>query len=171
MNTPNQLFIDGEFVDALAGGTVAVHDPHDGSKLTDIAEGRGEDIDRAVAAARKAATDWAATPAADRGRLLLRLADAIEASGDELALLETRDTGHPIRDTTRLDVPRTAATFRYFGGIADKYQGSVVPVERGFLNYVQRKPVGVAGSIVPWNFPLMFTSWKLGPALAAATPP
>jgi aldehyde dehydrogenase (NAD+)/betaine-aldehyde dehydrogenase len=66
-----------------------------------------------------------------------------------------------------LDVPRTAATFRYFGGIADKHEGSVIPVEAGFLNYVQHEPVGVVGSIVPWNFPLMFTSWKLGPALAA----
>ncbi len=84
----------------------------------------------------------------------------------ELALLETCDTGHPLRDTERLDVPRTAACFRYFGGMADKYQGSVVPVERGMFNYVLRQPVGVVGAIVPWNFPLMFMSWKLGPLLA-----
>jgi aldehyde dehydrogenase (NAD+) len=95
------------------------------------------------------------------------LADAIEANGPDLARLESLDTGHPLRDSTRLDVPRTAATFRYFGGMADKVQGSVVPVERGFLNYVVRAPLGVAGHIVPWNFPLMFTSWKMGPALAA----
>ena len=81
--------------------------------------------------------------------------------------LETLDTGHPIRDTRGLDVPRTAACFRYFGGMADKLLGSVVPVETGFLNYVRRAPIGVVGQIVPWNFPLMFTSWKLGPALAA----
>ena len=81
--------------------------------------------------------------------------------------LETLDTGHPMRDTSGLDVPRTAATFRYFGGMADKFQGSVVPVEPGFLNYVLREPIGVVGPIVPWNFPLMFTSWKIGPALAA----
>ena len=78
----------------------------------------------------------------ERGRLLLKLADAIEERADELARLESADTGHPIRDSTRLDVPRTAATFRYFGGMADKYEGSVVPVERGFLNYVVREPVG-----------------------------
>src|SRR4249919_371133 len=105
--------------------------------------------------------------AADRGRLLLRLADAIEGRADELARLETLDTGHPIRDSTRLDVPRTVATFRYFGGMADKYEGTVIPVEPGFLNYLVREPVGVIGQIVPWNFPLMFTSWKMGPALAA----
>lgn len=162
-----RLFIGGEFVDALSGATLSSLDPHDGSVLADVAEGRGEDIDRAVAAARAAAPAWAATAAAERGRLLLRLADAIEDNAAELALLETRDTGHPLKDTTVLDVPRTAATFRYFGGMADKHQGTLVPVEPGFLNYVERQPLGVAGSIVPWNFPFMFTSWKLGPALAA----
>ena len=84
-----------------------------------------------------------------------------------LAELESLDTGHPIRDTTGLDVPRTAATFRYFGGMADKVEGRIIPVESGFLNYVTREPLGVVGQIVPWNFPLMFTSWKMGPALAA----
>ena len=105
--------------------------------------------------------------AADRGRLLLKLADAIEADAEYLAELETLDTGHPIRDTKMLDVPRTAAAFRYFGGIADKVQGTIIPVEPGFLNYVTREPLGVVGAIVPWNFPLLFTSWKMGPALAA----
>src|SRR5262249_7925489 len=105
--------------------------------------------------------------AADRGRLLLKLADAIESRTEELARLETLDTGHPLRDTKGLDVVRTAFTFRYFGGMADKFQGSVVPVEQGFLNYVVREPLGVVGQIVPGNFPLMFTSWKMGPALAA----
>jgi acyl-CoA reductase-like NAD-dependent aldehyde dehydrogenase len=105
--------------------------------------------------------------AADRGRILLRVADVIEAHADELARLESTDTGHPLKDTTVLDVPRTVATFRYFGGMADKYQGFLPPVEAGFLNYVLREPVGVVGQIVPWNFPLMFCGWKLGPALAA----
>jgi aldehyde dehydrogenase (NAD+) len=162
-----KLFIGGEFVDAVDGGTLDVHDPHDGSLLAQVAEARAADVDRAVAAAAAAFDGWRLTPAADRGRLLLRLADAIEADAETLALLETRDTGHPLRDTLGLDVPRTAATFRYFGGMADKYQGSVVPVERGFLDYVTREPLGVVGQIVPWNFPVMFTSWKLGPALAA----
>jgi aldehyde dehydrogenase (NAD+) len=162
-----RLLIGGEFVDGVEGRTIEVFDPHDGSVIAEVAEAGAADVDRAVAAARRAADGWRATPAAERGRLLLRLADAIEARADELALLETRDTGHPLRDTTGLDVPRTAATFRYFGGMADKHQGTVVPVERGFLNYVTREPLGVVGQIVPWNFPLMFTSWKMGPALAA----
>jgi len=163
----NRLFIDGEFVDADAGGRIPVLNPHDGSVITEIAEARAADIDRAVAAARAALPAWSRTAAGDRGRLLLKLADAIEAHADELAHIEAIDTGHPMRDTRALDAPRTAVTFRYFGGMADKVQGSVVPVEQGFLNYVLREPVGVVGQIVPWNFPLMFTSWKLGPALAA----
>jgi acyl-CoA reductase-like NAD-dependent aldehyde dehydrogenase len=161
------LFIDGRFVDGVDEARIAVHDPHDGTLLAEIAEAREADVDRAVAAASAAAPAWGDTPAAERGRILLRLADLIERDAEDLALLETRDTGHPIRDTRGLDVPRTAATFRYFGGMADKVEGRVIPVERGFLNYVDRRPLGVVGQIVPWNFPLMFTSWKLGPALAA----
>jgi aldehyde dehydrogenase (NAD+)/betaine-aldehyde dehydrogenase len=162
-----KLYIGGEFVDGLSGRTIDVINPASAEVLASVAEAGAEDIDRAVAAAQRAFPGWAARPAAERGGLLLALADAIEANAAELARLESLDTGHPIRDTTMLDVPRTAAAFRYFGGIADKHEGSVVPAERGFLNYVLREPIGVAGSIVPWNFPLMFTSWKLGPALAA----
>ena len=162
-----KLFIGGAFVDAVAGTTIAVLNPHDGSTIAEIAEARAADVDAAVAAARAAFPAWSRMAAADRGRLLLKLADRIEQEGEALAQLESRDTGHPLRDTRGLDVPRTAATFRYFGGMADKLQGSVVPVETGFLNYVQRTPLGVVGQIVPWNFPLMFTSWKMGPALAA----
>lgn len=163
----NQLFIDGRFVPALKGGEIDVLNPADGSLITRIAAAKAEDVDLAVAAAQRAFPAWAALPAAARGLLLLKLADAIEANAEELAQLESLDTGHPLRDSRNLDVPRTAACFRYFGGIADKIEGSVIPVEAGFLNYVQRKPVGVVGQIVPWNFPLMFTSWKMGPALAA----
>ncbi|MGZ5385185.1 MAG: aldehyde dehydrogenase family protein, partial [Acidimicrobiia bacterium] len=162
-----RLYIGGEFVDAVAGSTFEVFNPHDGSKLADVAEARADDVDKAVAAATAAFPSWAKTPAMERGKLLLDLADAVERNAGELARLESLDTGHPIRDSTRLDVPRTAATFRYFGGMADKYQGSLPPVEKGFLNYVSREPIGVVGQIVPWNFPLMFTSWKMGPALAA----
>jgi acyl-CoA reductase-like NAD-dependent aldehyde dehydrogenase len=162
-----RLFIGGEFVDAADGATIDVLNPHDNSKIADVAEAKAADIDRAVAAAQTAFPTWGRTPAAERGRLLLRLADAIEANAEELARLESLDTGHPLRDTRMLDVPRTAVTFRYFGGMADKLEGTVVPVEKGFLNYVLREPVGVVGQIVPWNFPLMFCSWKMGPALAA----
>ena len=162
-----QLFIDGKFVPAADGATLASINPHDGSTIADVAMAGKADIDKAVAAAKRAFPSWSRMAAMERGRLLLQLADRIEANREELARLETLDTGHPLRDTRRLDVPRTAATFRYFGGMADKLEGSVIPVEAGFLNYVVREPVGVVGQVVPWNFPLMFTSWKIGPALAA----
>jgi betaine-aldehyde dehydrogenase len=162
-----QLFIDGRFVPALSGETLATLNPHDNSEIAQVSMAGREDVDRAVQAAKKAFPTWSSMAAADRGRLLLKLADAIEANADALARLESMDTGHPIRDTRNLDVPRTAATFRYFGGMADKFEGSVIPVEAGFLNYLTREPVGIVGQVVPWNFPLMFTSWKMAPALAA----
>ncbi|WP_119422320.1 aldehyde dehydrogenase family protein [Desertibaculum subflavum] len=167
MGYQSKLFIGGRFVEAADGATFATLNPHDGSTLAEVSEAEPEDIDRAVAAAAKAFPAWSRLAAADRGRLLLKLADKIEEKTDELARLESLDTGHPIKDSRGLDVPRTAATFRYFGGMADKLQGSVVPVETGFLNYVLREPLGVVGQIVPWNFPLMFCGWKMGPALAA----
>ncbi|MGH7863381.1 MAG: aldehyde dehydrogenase family protein, partial [Candidatus Binataceae bacterium] len=167
MQLQTKLFIGGEFVDAQERGRIPVLNPHDNSLLAEVAEARAADIDKAVEAASKAFPTWRDTSAADRGRLLLKLADAIEGNQEDLARIESLDTGHPLRDTRMLDVPRTVATFRYFGGIADKVQGSVVPVEQGFLNYVLREPLGVVGQIVPWNFPIMFTSWKMGPALAA----
>ncbi len=163
----HQLFIDGEFVDALSGETLATLNPHDNSVIAQVAMAGHADVDRAVVAAQKAFPAWSRMQAADRGRILLKLADLIEANGEELARLESLDTGHPIRDCRMLDVPRTAGCFRYFGGMADKFQGETIPVDAGFLNYTLREPLGVVGQVVPWNFPLMFTSWKMAPALAA----
>lgn len=164
---PRQLFINGEWVEGLAGARLSVRDPFDDSEILTIAEARAEDVNRAVAAARAALPAWAAMNASDRGRLLYKLVEKMEASFEELAELEAIDTGHPIKDTRFLDVPRSLLNFRYFAGMADKLDGRQVPVEPGFLNVVKRVPVGVVGQIVPWNFPLMFCSWKLGPALAA----
>jgi acyl-CoA reductase-like NAD-dependent aldehyde dehydrogenase len=169
LNTPirHQLFIDGRFVDAADGATLATLNPHDNTPIAEVAMAGREDVDRAVAAAQRAFGPWSRMGAADRGRILLKLADVIESNAEDLARLESLDTGHPLRDSRMLDVPRTAACFRYFGGMADKFQGETIPVEAGFLNYTLREPVGVVGQVVPWNFPLMFTSWKMAPALAA----
>ena len=164
---PTKLLIDGEWCDGAEGGTISVANPFDGETLAEVAIATAADVDRAVKAAERAFPAWRALAAHERGRLLLKLADAIEADTANLAGLEALDTGHPIRDCLALDVPRTVLCFRYFGGMADKLEGAVVPVDAGFLNYVEREPIGVVGAIVPWNFPLMFTSWKLGPALAA----
>ncbi len=169
LRTPirHELFIDGRFVAAQSGETLATLNPHDNSPIAEVSMAGKPDIDKAVAAAQRAFPAWSRMAAADRGRILLKLADLIEINGEELARLESLDTGHPLRDSRNLDVPRTAACFRYFGGMADKLQGDVIPVEAGFLNYVQREALGVVGQVVPWNFPLMFTSWKMAPALAA----
>ena len=164
---PNKLFIDGAWVDAEDGATIDILNPHDNSKITAISEAKAADVDRAVEAAKAAFPIWSGMSATDRGRLLLKLADRIDEEVVDLGKLEAMNTGHPFRDTQILDVPRTAMTYRYFGGMADKFEGSLIPVEAGFLNYLHREPVGVVGQIVPWNFPLMFTSWKMAPALAA----
>ena len=167
MNIQNKLFINGEFVESQSGKTFEVLNPFDNSVITNVSEAQEEDIDKAVIAAREAFPSWRDMSAMDRGHLLLKLADAIEKDSSYLSKLESMDTGHPVNDCLGLDIPRTVVTYRYFGGMADKFQGSVPPVEPGFLNYVTREPIGVVGQIVPWNFPLMFTGWKLGPALAA----
>ena len=169
LRTPvrHQLFINGQFVDSMSGETLATLNPHDNSIITEVSMAGKEDVDKAVSAAEKALPAWSRMAAMERGRILLKLADLIEANAEELARLESLDTGHPIRDSRILDVPRTAVTYRYFGGMADKFQGEQIPVEAGFLNYTLREPVGVVGQVVPWNFPLMFTSWKMAPALAA----
>lgn len=162
-----KLFINGEFVDSVAGAKLTILNPFDNSEICHVAEARAEDVDLAVAAAKAAHPAWSRMDAADRGHLLFKLADAIDEISEELILLESLDTGHPVRDARKLDVPRTSRCFRYFGGMADKVEGTVPPVYPGFINYVQRESLGVVGQIVPWNFPLMFTSWKMAPALAA----
>lgn len=162
-----KLFINGEFVDSVAGAKLTILNPFDNSEICHVAEARAEDVDIAVAAAKAAHPAWSRMDAADRGHLLLKLADAIDEITEELILLEALDTGHPVRDARKLDVPRTSRCFRYFGGMADKVEGTMPPVYPGFINYIQRESLGVVGQIVPWNFPLMFTSWKMAPALAA----
>ncbi len=164
---PHQLFINGKFVAAESGETLTSLNPHDNSPIVDVAMAGKADVDKAVAAAGAALAKWQKLGAGERGRLLLKLADKMESKLEEFARLESLDTGHPLRDSRMLDAPRTAQCYRYFGGMADKFEGSVIPVEPGFVNYAVHEPVGVVGQVVPWNFPLMFTAWKLGPALAA----
>jgi len=125
-------------------------------------------VDRAVAAAGKAfaAPEWRGMDPHKRGALLWKLADLIEANGDELAGLETRDNGKTYFESRRIDVPSTAGVFRYFAGMADKIFGETIPVSGHFLNYTLREPLGVVGCITPWNFPLNLASWKVAPALA-----
>ena len=164
-----ECFIDGQWVPAASGKTFPTINPATEEVIAQVAEGDAEDIDRAAKAARRAfeSGDWAKMDAADRGRLLYRLADRIEEEIDELAALETLDNGKPIRDSRHADIPLVIDVLRYYAGYADKIHGSTIPVRGKQFCYTRREPVGVAGQIIPWNFPMLMVSWKWGPALAS----
>jgi acyl-CoA reductase-like NAD-dependent aldehyde dehydrogenase len=164
----NEAFIDGRFVPAASGRTFTDVAGRDGSRITDVAEGDTEDVDRAVGAARTSFDDrrWADQSPANRKRVLLKLADLIRANRDELALLESLDVGKPIRDTLAVDVPSAAKTIQWYAETIDKVYGEVGPTGPDALSLVTREPIGVVAAIVPWNYPLIITAWKLGAALA-----
>lgn len=161
--------IGGRRVDAAEGGTIPAVSPGSLSHLADLAAGTERDVDLAVGHARQAFDDgaWSRIGAADRGRILIRLADLIHANLDELALLETLDSGKPIAQTLTVDVPGAAETFRWYGELADKRYDEIPATPRGSTALVRRVPLGVVGAIVPWNYPLEIAAWKLAPALAA----
>jgi acyl-CoA reductase-like NAD-dependent aldehyde dehydrogenase len=163
-----ELFVDGRFGPAASGRTFDDIAGRDGSRIAAVAEGGIEDVDRAVAAARRAFDDrrWADQPPAARKRVLLRLSELIREHLEELALLESLDVGKPIRDTLRVDVPSAATTFQWYAETIDKVYGEIGPTGPDALSLVTREPIGVVAAIVPWNYPLIITAWKLGPALA-----
>ncbi len=163
-----KLLIDGRWVDAVSGKTFETINPATSEVIANVAEADKADVDKAVAAARKAfeSGPWSKMPAAERGHLLYKLADLIEANKQELAQLETLDNGKPISDSLNADLPLTIACYRYYAGWADKIEGKTIPIGGPFFCYTRHEPVGVCGQIIPWNFPLLMQSWKLGPALA-----
>lgn len=163
-----QLFIDGQWVDAESGKTFQTPNPATGEALAEVAEADKADIDRAVAAARRAFEGkWSKVSARDRGRLLYKLSQLIEQHSAELAALETADNGKPIKESLYVDLPQVVENFEYFAGWATKIEGETIPVPGRMFNYTLREPVGVCGQIIPWNFPLLMAAWKLAPALAA----
>jgi aldehyde dehydrogenase (NAD+) len=163
------MLIDGRWVDSASGRTFATIDPATEAVIAQVAEGDAADVDRAVHAARKAfdSGPWSRTDARDRGRMIHRLADLIEQNIDELAALETLDNGKPIAESRNGDLPFVIDTLRYYAGWADKIHGQTIPIRGDYFCYTRREPVGVAGQIIPWNFPMLMVAWKWGPALAA----
>ena len=165
-----QLLIDGKWVPSKSGKTFEDIDPSTGDVIAHVAEGDAADIDEAVKAARRAfeSGPWPRMSARERGKLLLALADRIEANAQELAALEVLDNGKPIREVLAADIPLVVGTFRYYAGWADKIAGETLPVENPdqFFCYTRREPVGVCGQIIPWNFPMLMVAWKWAPALA-----
>lgn len=162
-----QFLIDNQWVDPVEGGSFETMNPTTGEVLAEVAAGSAADIDRAVTAARKALESgpWATMDAVDRGKLLFKLADLVDANAKELAALESLNSGKIISDS-RGDMASVSSGLRYYAGWADKIEGRTPPVRGSFLSYTLRQPVGVVGQIIPWNFPLVMLAWKWAPALA-----
>jgi acyl-CoA reductase-like NAD-dependent aldehyde dehydrogenase len=162
-----QLFIGGEWNPAAGGGTADVLNPATEEVIASVASAEGADVERAVAAARTALDGpWGSMSARERGRLVWKLGDRLLERADEIARLETLHNGKPIFESRHIEIPASAECFQYYAGWADKIQGETIPVKGSFLTYTLREPVGVVAAIVPWNFPLLLTAWKVAPALA-----
>jgi aldehyde dehydrogenase (NAD+) len=165
-----KLFINGEWRNPAHGRTFPTINPATEEVLTEVAEAGAEDVDAAVAAARRAFDDmsgpWRKLSASERGRLLWNFADKLESRIDELAELETLDNGKPIFESRYVDLPMVIDVLRYYAGWATKIHGETINSREAVFTYTLREPVGVVGAIVAWNFPLLLASWKFGPALA-----
>jgi gamma-glutamyl-gamma-aminobutyraldehyde dehydrogenase len=164
-----KAFIDGEFRDAQSGETFVTLNPATGREITQVAAGAATEIDAAVAAARRSFDDgrWSRMPPADRKKVLLRFADALEANSDELATLDSLEGGKPISDARDVDLPDTVKTFRWYAEAIDKVFDAVAPTGPDALGLIVREPIGVVGAVLPWNFPILMAAWKVAPALAA----
>ncbi len=162
-----RILINNQWVNSLSGKTFPTFNPSTGEEICQVAEADAADVDQAVKAARSAFEGpWRKMSAAERGRLLNRFADLVEANADQLARLETLDNGKPYHVARAADLPLTIACYRYYAGWADKVEGKTIPIAGEYFCYTRHEPVGVVGQIIPWNFPLLIQAWKLAPALA-----
>jgi acyl-CoA reductase-like NAD-dependent aldehyde dehydrogenase len=163
-----QLIIDGNKSAASDGMTFDVYDPSSGDVLAHVAKATKADVDRAVNAARNALESkaWGGAAPAERGRIMIRIAGALRDRAEDLATLESRDNGKPLRQA-RTDVQVAARYFEYFAGIADKITGTTIPLGPGFLDYTVREPIGVSAQIIPWNYPIQIGARGVAPAMAA----
>ncbi|XP_029497407.1 retinal dehydrogenase 2 [Oncorhynchus nerka] len=164
-----KIFINNEWQDSVSGKTFPVYNPASGEQICEVQEAEKADVDKAVQAARLAFTlgsVWRRMDASERGRLLAKLADLVERDSAYLATIESMDSGKPFLPTLFVDLQGTIKTLRYYAGYADKIHGTSIPMDGDYLTFTRHEPIGVCGQIIPWNFPLMMTAWKLGPALA-----
>ena len=168
VGTIETLIIDGARVKASDGGSFEVFDPSSGDVLATVAKSTTADVDRAVQAARAALDSkaWGGMAPAERGRIMIRIAQTLRDRAEELAMLESRDNGKPLRQA-RTDVQVAARYFEFFAGIADKIMGHTIPLGPGYLDYTIREPIGVSAQIVPWNYPIQIGARGVAPALAA----
>ncbi|KAL9226325.1 hypothetical protein vseg_002153 [Gypsophila vaccaria] len=163
-----QLLINGQFVDSASGKKFKTYDPRTGNLIAEVAEGDAEDINRAVAAARKAFDDgpWPKMTAYERSKILLKFADLLDQHTEEIAALETWDNGKPYEQAAKVELPMCSRLIRYYAGWADKIHGLTAPADGPYHLQTLHEPIGVAGQIIPWNFPILMFVWKVGPALA-----
>jgi aldehyde dehydrogenase (NAD+) len=162
-----KLYIDGEWVDGLDRKTFKASNPANGELLATCVDAGKEDVDKAVTAAWKAFETWKHVSPQERSRLLLKIADLIDANAERLAMIETLDNGKPIRETMAIDVPLSSDHFRYFAAAVRTEEGQAVMIDKDTLSLILHEPIGVVGQIIPWNFPLLMGAWKIAPALAA----
>jgi 1-pyrroline dehydrogenase len=163
----HQNLIGGEWVDASSGETMEVLNPSTGEVIAEVPRASAEDVDRAVQAAKKALVEWLETTPAERAEMLLKLADALDEHGDEIAELESLNVGKPL-SSARDEIPVATDNIRFFAGAARVLEGkSAGEYMRGYTSWLRREPIGIVGGIAPWNYPLMMAIWKLAPALAA----
>jgi aldehyde dehydrogenase (NAD+) len=164
-----QLLINGRFEQATNNKTFDTFNPTTEEKITAVSSATKADVDKAIGAAREAFDNgpWRRMSGYERGNLMYKLADLMEKNRDELAALESLDNGKPVAIANAADVQLSIDCIRYYAGWADKIHGDVIPAHGPFHAYTRKEPVGVAGQIIPWNFPLLMQAWKLGPALSA----
>src|SRR5688500_7050184 len=163
-----KMLIGGEWVDSADGRTFDVETPAQrGSVIARVPRAGAEDVDRAVKAAAAAFTSWRAVAPRDRGRMLARIADDVEAAIEDLARILAAETGNAIRTQARPEAKTVADVFRYFGGLGGELKGETVPLGESMFSYTRREPFGVVAAIVPWNVPVLIAAWKIAPALLA----
>src|ERR1700759_4401023 len=165
---PESMLINGELAESSSANRIPVYDPSTEEVIAEVPDATTAEVDKAIAAARYAFDEggWPQTTAQERGRILFRIADKIRAEAAVLAELESRNSGKPIVEA-EFDMADAATCFEYYGGLATKISGTVNPVPDNALSLSLKEAVGVAGQIIPWNFPLLMAAWKLAPALAA----
>ncbi|RUR31712.1 betaine-aldehyde dehydrogenase [Vreelandella nanhaiensis] len=161
------LYINGRLIEATSGDTFTVTNPYDGSLLATIGQASQADVDAAVEAAKRGQRLWAAMPAMERSRIMLRAVALLRERNDELAELETRNTGKPISETASVDIVTGADALEYFAGLAPAIEGRQIPLRESSFVYTRREPLGVIGAIGAWNYPIQIACWKAAPALAA----
>jgi acyl-CoA reductase-like NAD-dependent aldehyde dehydrogenase len=162
-----QMLIDGEWVPSASGQIITVENPAKRRPIAEVPRGNAEDVDRAVQAAARAFPAWSRTVPRDRGRMLLKIAEAFEARVEEIARLLALENGNALRTQARPEAKNTADIFRYFGGLAGELKGETIPFGEHVLSYTRREPIGVVGAIIPWNAPILLGALKIAPALCA----